>query len=131
MLVKLFYILFFATSTFIIYDKIHKVVKIDRAIVTFFICIFVFVMLIHFLSGWAFLLPAKNFFPLMFLSISPAIFYLWFTYIVLPRVSRLKEKGMNENFADSGLKFASFFFTKLPFFMCFLVECMAIIGWQK
>ncbi len=131
MLVKLFYILFFAASTFIIYDKIHKVVKIDRVIVIFFICVFVFVLLVHCLNGWPFLLPAKNFFPLMFLLISPVIFYLWFTYIVLPRVSRLKEKGMNENFANSVLKLFSFFFTKLPFFMCFLAECMAIIEWQK
>ncbi len=111
MILKLVYILFFAASNLVIYALIHKKGLIKRNLLITFIAIYTVVFLLHAILGNnGILLSAHSFFiSTIFLAI-PVIVYLWFNFLALKRINRLKEKGVNfENISKKKLTLADLY----------------------
>lgn len=128
MILKLVYILFFAASNFVIYALIHKKGLIKRNLLITSIAIYTIVFVLHAILGNnGILLPAHSFFISTFFLATPVIVYLWFNFLALKRMNRLKEKGVNENFVNTAIKVFSVFFLNAPFVMAFVMQCVAVL----
>jgi hypothetical protein len=119
--------LFLAAFNFVIYSKLNKTGKISPNLFLFFTSIFILFVILHTeLFNWDFLIPWKQFFPLLFFLSAPVLVYLWFNYFVLKRIERLNMS--NEKFRSTVIKVFSFFFLKLIYVIIFIVQCIFIFN---
>ena len=129
MLIKLIYILLFALSNFVIYSLVNKTGWVHRSFLITFTVIFILVFIFNTgLFNSQLTLPKKHFFLLTFVLAFPFLTYLWFNFLALKRIDRLKDKGVNEEFVNRATKVFSFFFLKVTFIMAFIVQCSLILN---
>ena len=112
MLIKIIYLLVFATVDIIVYLKLNKSNKLSDdklwAIGSIFL---IFLLLNTGVVSWGFLMPHQSFFGLIVMSFVPILVYVWFKYIVVKRVTKLTMPQKNKDFA---LKVFSIFFLPRP-----------------
>jgi hypothetical protein len=125
MLVKIIYLLFFAVTDFVIYSILNKTGQVTKKQTLFFGLIFLIVIILHLgLFDSSILTPRKNFLALSIGSFVPFLVYLWFKYLVTPRLDRMN--GSNAGFLSSGKKVISFFFLNLIYVIVFIAQCTFI-----
>jgi hypothetical protein len=129
MILKLIYVLFFAASNVIIYALIHKTGWVKRNLLITSVAVFTLVFLLHAVWGNnTILLPFHQFVGLTFFLAFPIIVYLWFNFLVLKMLTRLKQKGVNENFVNTATRGFSVFFLNGPIVMGFFMQCAIIFA---
>lgn len=122
------YILFFALTNFLIYSILNKGRAINTGPYVLYIVSVLFLSFIHLKQSPIIgLLSAEDFFGFLLFSLLPILFYLFYNLIVLKRVNRMEEKGVEKKVVDQAIKIASFVFLKLTFIMVFIVQSIAII----
>lgn len=125
MLIKIIYLLFFAVTNFVVYSQLNKTGHVTKKQALYFALIFLIVVILHFsLFNSNFLIPRKNFLALSIVSFVPFLVYLWFKYLVTPRLDRMN--GADEGFLNSGKKVFSFFFLNLIYIIVFITQCTFI-----
>jgi|GEM_PF-2351788 hypothetical protein len=125
MLVKIIYVLLFAIFNFVIYSKLNKTGKVSSGLFWPTVSIFVLFVTLHIgMLNWSFLLPWKDFFPLVIVLFAPVLAYLWFNYLAFKRIKRLNMS--NEEFRNTAIRIFSFFFLKFFYVIAFIAQCAFI-----
>lgn len=120
---KIVYILFYAAVNLIIYFKLNEPDRISKKQLMIFVFIALIFVLLHIgIIQSPLLIPAKDFFMPLSLSIIPVLVYFWFNYMVLKRIERLNIS--NVRFRNTAVKVFSFFFLKLFYVIVFIMQCV-------
>lgn len=126
MLIKIIYIVFIATSDFLLYSLLNKTGKVNMTWQWSFWTAFLVVVLLHTgLFKMGFLMPLGHFLLVIQFLIELMIFHFVGKYYIY---RTQKSTRLSTEVANFSIKMASFIFLKAIYILIFIVQCVFILA---